>query len=329
MDTILEGIVASNHSDSVKRALISKVLASASCQTTADQVEAVLSLSSRWICNEESLFLQEVGQLAFEAWSLPNEDVLRRYLCQTFLVSVFADEVKNPARVLRFVKECLRIISDTEQACSLLQKQSISLARDYPDISVMAELSSLLLDYPSCMPDGSYVVGLVQYMIRNLSKLKMPVSESDHKKCLSDVTLISKAVNSIWQRNFQAIAPSLVCLFEVISKPQDDATSPPSPALGSLVQHIPGNVIDIVIKKVTTDPNVTDGQLTAALNRIVEWLSWPGVRNVDEWAISFFKHLAAVKKFSILIHVSIATVETVSFLPQIHQRFELPCSFSD
>ncbi|KAJ8028115.1 Ubiquitin carboxyl-terminal hydrolase 38 [Holothuria leucospilota] len=312
MDKILEGIVTSEHPEGVKRALISKILNSASQQTQKGQIEGVLQLSSRWICNEDSIFLQEVGQQVFEAWAVHHRDVLEDFLCQNFLVSVFVTEVNNPARVLRFVKECLRIISDTSQACSLLQKQSISLSRDYPDIAVLAELSSLLLDFPSCMPEGNYSFALIQYIIRHLSKLRTPVTENEQRKCLLDVTLISKAVNSIWHRNVQAIPPSLTCLFEVISQVSvEDAALAPSPALGSLVQFIPENVIELVIKKVTSNPAVSDEQLKTALTRIVDWLSWPGVRNVDQWAISFLKSLASVQKFSILIHVTIATVELV------------------
>lgn len=48
-----------------------------------------------------------------------------------------------------------------------------------------------------------------------------------------------------------------------------------------------------------------------ALTRMIDWVSWPLGKNIDKWIIALLKGLAAVKKFSILIEVSLAKIEKV------------------
>lgn len=47
------------------------------------------------------------------------------------------------------------------------------------------------------------------------------------------------------------------------------------------------------------------------LTRMIDWVSWPLGKNIDKWIIALLKGLAAVKKFSILIEVSLAKIEKV------------------
>lgn len=50
------------------------------------------------------------------------------------------------------------------------------------------------------------------------------------------------------------------------------------------------------------------------LTRMIDWVSWPLGKNIDKWIIALLKGLAAVKKFSILIEVSLAKIEKVGGL---------------
>lgn len=47
---------------------------------------------------------------------------------------------------------------------------------------------------------------------------------------------------------------------------------------------------------------------------MIDWVSWPLGKNVDKWIIALLKSLAAVKKFSVLIEVSLSKIERVSLL---------------
>ncbi|XP_062429910.1 ubiquitin carboxyl-terminal hydrolase 38 isoform X1 [Rhea pennata] len=85
----------------------------------------------------------------------------------------------------------------------------------------------------------------------------------------------------------------------------------PSVALASLVQHIPLQMITVLIRSLTTDPNVKDASMTQALCRMIDWLSWPLAQHVETWVIALLKGLAAVQKFTILIDVTLLKIELV------------------
>ncbi|KAI5945186.1 ubiquitin carboxyl-terminal hydrolase 38 isoform X2 [Manis javanica] len=89
------------------------------------------------------------------------------------------------------------------------------------------------------------------------------------------------------------------------------ASFEPSVALASLVQHIPLQMITVLIRSLTTDPNVKDASMTQALCRMIDWLSWPLAQHVDTWVIALLKGLAAVQKFTILIDVTLLKIELV------------------
>ncbi|XP_004708910.2 ubiquitin carboxyl-terminal hydrolase 35 [Echinops telfairi] len=86
---------------------------------------------------------------------------------------------------------------------------------------------------------------------------------------------------------------------------------PPSSALASVVQHLPLELMDGVIRNLSNDDSVTDSQMLTAISRMIDWVSWPLGKNIDKWIIALLKGLAAVKKFSILIEVSLAKIEKV------------------
>lgn len=90
-----------------------------------------------------------------------------------------------------------------------------------------------------------------------------------------------------------------------------DPSFDPSIALASLVQHIPVQMITVLIKSLTTDHNVKDANMTKALCRMIDWLSWPLAQHVDTWIIALLKGLAAVQKFTILIDVTLLKIELV------------------
>ncbi|XP_072466836.1 ubiquitin carboxyl-terminal hydrolase 35 isoform X2 [Notamacropus eugenii] len=69
--------------------------------------------------------------------------------------------------------------------------------------------------------------------------------------------------------------------------------------------------MDGVIRNLTNDDSITDAQMMTAISRMIDWVSWPLGKNIDKWIITLLKGLAAVKKFSILIEVSLSKIEKV------------------
>ncbi|KFV15362.1 Ubiquitin carboxyl-terminal hydrolase 38, partial [Pterocles gutturalis] len=164
---------------------------------------------------------------------------------------------------------------------------------------------------PQCLPRGRKLsLAFCQQLVRSIAHFQSQGSrEAELRLYVSQVTQVSGLLRSVWKAEPDTLLPSLQELFAVISA--DDTSCEPSVALASLVQHIPLQMITVLIRSLTTDPNVKDASMTQALCRMIDWLSWPLAQHVETWVIALLKGLAAVQKFTILIDVTLLKIELV------------------
>ena len=312
MDKILLGVAASTHPIGVKKALVTKLITSASKPLPEEQVMSILDLSSRWIIEAEDDFQQEMGNQVFTAWAKYNQTIMEQFFTHHFLIGVIGGDVAHPQETISFIHRCLKMLHNKESACKIVQTLTITLARESENTSSLAELSKLLMAFPDCLPKGNFVKTLCITVIQSMSKTKMPNTEEEVKRSLDDVTQIGSLLQNTWRENLSAIIPSLTAVFQLISGVTDgDEATTPSVALGALVQHVPVEMVAAVTESVAKDRSIPDAHMTAALTRMIDWLSWPGVRNIDRWIVGFLQNLAKAQKFTILINVTLATVEKV------------------
>ncbi|XP_016051878.1 PREDICTED: ubiquitin carboxyl-terminal hydrolase 35 [Miniopterus natalensis] len=146
-------------------------------------------------------------------------------------------------------------------------------------------------------------------LVRCLGRFRCPAEgEEGAVEFLEQAQQVSGLLAQLWRAQPAAILPCLKELFAVISGTEEE---PPSSALASVVQHLPLELMDGVIRNLSNDDSVTDSQMLTAISRMIDWVSWPLGKNIDKWIIALLKGLAAVKKFSILIEVSLAKIEKV------------------
>ncbi|KFM02392.1 Ubiquitin carboxyl-terminal hydrolase 38, partial [Aptenodytes forsteri] len=162
-----------------------------------------------------------------------------------------------------------------------------------------------------CLPRGRKLsLAFCQQLVRSIAHFQSQGSrEAELRLYVSQVTQVSGLLRSVWKAEPDTLLPSLQELFAVISAA--DTSFEPSVALASLVQHIPLQMITVLIRSLTTDPNVKDASMTQALCRMIDWLSWPLAQHVETWVIALLKGLAAVQKFTILIDVTLLKIELV------------------
>ncbi|XP_010156598.1 PREDICTED: ubiquitin carboxyl-terminal hydrolase 38, partial [Eurypyga helias] len=147
-------------------------------------------------------------------------------------------------------------------------------------------------------------------LVRSIAHFQSQGSrEAELRLYVSQVTQVSGLLRSVWKAEPDTLLPAGAELFAVI--PAADTSFEPSVALASLVQHIPLQMITVLIRSLTTDPNVKDASMTQALCRMIDWLSWPLAQHVETWVIALLKGLAAVQKFTILIDVTLLKIELV------------------
>ncbi|ETE68020.1 Ubiquitin carboxyl-terminal hydrolase 38, partial [Ophiophagus hannah] len=196
---------------------------------------------------------------------------------------------------------------------ALLQREALRLVSERPPAPLCARLCQLLSDFPQCLPRGrKLALAFCQQLVRSIAHFQtQSTREAALRLYVSQVTQVSNLLRGIWKAEPDTLLPSLQELFAIISSTD---TSEPSVALASLVQHIPLQMITVLIGSLTTDPNVKDASMTQALCRMIDWLSWPLAQHVETWVIALLKGLAAVQKFTILIDVTLLKIELVSSL---------------
>uniref|UniRef100_A0A8C2VY70 Ubiquitin carboxyl-terminal hydrolase n=1 Tax=Chinchilla lanigera TaxID=34839 RepID=A0A8C2VY70_CHILA len=218
--------------------------------------------------------------------------------------------------LVRRVLEAARQPLEREQCLALLALGARlyvggadELPRRRPGPAACAQVARLLARHPRCVPDGPHRLLFCQQLVRCLGRFRCPSEgEEGAVEFLEQAQQVSGLLAQLWRTQPAAILPCLKELFAVISCTEEE---PPSSALASVVQHLPLELMDGVVRNLSNDDSVTDSQMLTAISRMIDWVSWPLGKNIDKWIIALLKGLAAVKKFSILIEVSLAKIEKV------------------
>ncbi|XP_029948960.1 ubiquitin carboxyl-terminal hydrolase 38-like isoform X1 [Salarias fasciatus] len=317
MDKILEGLVSSNHSIPVKRAIVKKVVEAAEKEVTEEQCRALFTLTTRLILLGEDAFQKQTGSQVLEAYARYHRPEFEHFFTKDFVLSLLQQgygqlDRKDPA-VIDYIHCCLRLLISCPSVLEIfavIQVEVLRMVCERPESSLCARLSTLLSDFVQCIPREKSGVLFCQQLVRTISYFHCFASqERELREYVGQVTKVSTLLQNIWKADPATLLPSLQEVFAIISS--TDPAFDPSIALASLVQHIPVQMITVLIKSLTTDQNVKDASMTKALCRMIDWLSWPLAQHVDTWVIALLKGLAAVQKFTILIDVTLLKIELV------------------
>uniref|UniRef100_W5KEB2 Ubiquitin specific peptidase 38 n=1 Tax=Astyanax mexicanus TaxID=7994 RepID=W5KEB2_ASTMX len=317
MDKILEALVSSSHPLPIKRAIVKKVVEAAEKEVTQEQCQALYQLSTRLILQGEDAFQRQVGQQVQEAYARFHRDEFARFLSKEFVLGLLQQgygtlDRRDPA-ILDFLHGSLRLLLSCPavlELAPLLQTEVLRMVCERPEATLCAKLATLLNDFSQCMPRDKTAVLFCQQLVRTFAHFQCPAGqEAELRLYVTQVNSVATLLQGIWKAEPATLLPSLQEVFAIISS--TDPSFDPSIALASLVQHIPLQMITVLIKSLTTDQNVKDASMTQALSRMIDWLSWPLANHVDTWVIALLKGLAAVQKFTILIDVTLLKIELV------------------
>ncbi|XP_059778523.1 ubiquitin carboxyl-terminal hydrolase 38 isoform X2 [Balaenoptera ricei] len=317
MDKILEGLVTSSHPLPLKRVIVRKVVESAEHWLDEAQCEAMFDLTTRLILEGQDLFQRQVGHQVLEAYARYHRPEFESFFNKTFVLGLLQQGYHSLDRkdvaILDYIHNGLKLIMSCPSVLdlfSLLQVEVLRMVCERPEPQLCARLSDLLADFVQCIPKGKLSITFCQQLVRTIGHFQcVSTQEKELREYVSQVTKVSNLLQNIWKAEPSTLLPSLQEVFASISS--TDASFEPSVALASLVQHIPLQMITVLIRSLTTDPNVKDASMTQALCRMIDWLSWPLAQHVDTWVIALLKGLAAVQKFTILIDVTLLKIELV------------------
>ncbi|KAM4749722.1 ubiquitin carboxyl-terminal hydrolase 38 [Anableps anableps] len=317
MDKILEGLISSDHSVPVKRAIVKKVVEAAENDVTEEQCRALFTLTTRLILLGDDAFQKQIGLQVLEAYARYHRPEFELFFSKDFVLSLlqqgYGELEHRDAAIIDYIHCCLRLLISCPsvlETFSVIQVEVLRMVCERPEPALCARLSTLLSDFMQCIPREKSAVLFCQQLVRTISCFQCFASEErELREYVGQVTKVSTLLQNIWKAEPATLLPSLQEVFAIISS--TDPSFDPSIALASLVQHIPVQMITVLIKSLTTDQNVRDASMTKALSRMIDWLSWPLAQHVDTWVIALLKGLAAVQKFTILIDVTLLKIELV------------------
>ncbi|XP_051560350.1 ubiquitin carboxyl-terminal hydrolase 38-like isoform X1 [Myxocyprinus asiaticus] len=317
MDKILEALVSSSHPVTVKRAIVKKVMEAAEKEVTDEQCQALYHLTTRLILLGEDAFQRQVGLQVQEAYARYHRDEFARFFSKEYVFGLLQQgygslDRRDPV-ILDFLHGSLRLLISCPAVLDLapqLQTEVLRIICERPEPAICAKLAIILTDFPQCVPREKAGVLFCHQLVRTFAYFHCPATEErELREYVTQVSRVSALLQGIWKSEPTMLLPSLQEVFAIISS--TDPSFEPSIALASLVQHIPLQMITVLIKSLTTDQNVKDASMTQALCRMIDWLSWPLANHVDTWVIALLKGLAAVQKFTILIDVTLLKIEQV------------------
>ncbi|XP_015259214.1 PREDICTED: ubiquitin carboxyl-terminal hydrolase 38 [Cyprinodon variegatus] len=317
MDKILEGLISSDHSAPVKRAIVKKVVEAAENDVTEEQCRALFTLTTRLILLGDDPFQKQIGLQVLEAYARYHRPEFELFFSKDFVLSLLQQgygELKHgdPA-IVDYIHCCLRLLISCPSVLdtfSVIKVEVLRMVCERPEPALCVRISSLLSDFMQCIPRDKSGILFCQQLVRTISCFQCVASEErELREYVSQVTKVSTLLQNIWKAEPDTLLLSLQEVFAIISS--TDPSFDPSIALASLVQHIPVQMITVLIKSLTTDQNVKDATMTKALCRMIDWLSWPLAQHVDTWVIALLRGLAAVQKFTILIDVTLLKIELV------------------
>uniref|UniRef100_A0A8B9QQY9 Ubiquitin carboxyl-terminal hydrolase n=1 Tax=Anas platyrhynchos TaxID=8839 RepID=A0A8B9QQY9_ANAPL len=313
MDKILEAVVMSSYPNNVKQGLVRRVIEASKQPMDSEQCWSMLELCTKLYLVGDTKYKREIGKEVLEVYGHYHPEEFEEFFNVRFLLSLLQEGYgplgKRSHYVLDYIQLGLQFVLESPSANSIFSLLRIEVLRkvcERPGPKQCAKISKLLSQHPQCIPTGKHQVLFCQQLIRCIGQFQcVSEGEEDIMEFLEHVNKVSGLLQRIWRTQTSAILPSLKELFTIIS------STAPSNALASVVQFVPLELMDGVIRNLTNDDSISDVQMMMAIGRMIDWVSWPLGKNIDKWIIALLKGLAAVKKFSILIEVTLSKIEKV------------------
>ncbi|NWX85022.1 UBP38 hydrolase, partial [Nothoprocta pentlandii] len=317
MDKILEAVVMSSYPNNVKQGLVRRVIEAAKQPMDSEQCWSMLELSTKLFLTGDTKYKREIGKEVLEVYGHYHPEEFEEFFNVRFLLSLLQEGYgplgKRSHYVLDYIQLGLQFVLESPSANSIFNLLKIEVLRkvcERPSPKQCSKISKLLTQHPQCIPMGKHQILFCQQLIRCIGQFQcVSEGEEDIMEFLEQVNKVSGLLQRIWRTQTSAILPSLKELFSIISSTEEQEA--PSNALASVVQFVPLELMDGVIRNLTNDDSITDVQMMTAISRMIDWISWPLGKNIDKWIIALLKGLAAVKKFSILIEVTLSKIEKV------------------
>lgn len=313
MDSILKAVLISDKPEAMKSALVKKIKDSASQPQTSQAILSMFEATASYILEQKSDFIVSNCKDVYLCWAKYNLDSLQEYWTVNYVQCLFDGKFHNGTEVIWLLHQSFKLLQSSKNfdaLCTVVETKAVSFLRDNPGVDMIVPFIHFLSDFKQCIPKADNTATFCIAIIHASTTFQAPETK-DLSAYVKNVTYVGKFLAQIWQKGDRdCVMKCLQAIFKVISIVHENALQP-AHALGAIASNIPTEYIPYVIKTMVTDTSIPDIQITAALTRMIDWLSWPLARNIDHWVIALLNGLASVKKYTILIGITEAKIDQV------------------
>ena len=321
MDKILLGIIQSSHPDGLKKQLLGQVTNAADQPQTPQTITRILEISFDIILEDRNHEETRYCQKVYKVWAKSNRSTFQNFFVTERvdrLLEVTGPKAQNAVWLLHQSLLILRAMGSQNQEAiyHVVESSANTFVRDNRIYQVICPFCEFLLDFRDCIPKKDYTVNFCITLVSAVSVFAAPINGNIRQYITNVTACIGGLLSHIWQHSPKScIYSCLETIFKFISYVDEmDLDTTPSYALAGIVHHVPDDIMVGVVKKTVEDTNIPDKNMSVALARMIDWLSWPLARNIDQWIMSFLRGLASVHKYTILIDITEAKVEWVRSL---------------
>lgn len=175
-------------------------------------------------------------------------------------------------------------------------------------LSVILRCLEKFRDDPHSMPQGPALIQVCEAIVQGLGKLVVPREPSQIASFANDVRKIQEFLSHISSKDEyreQVIHAMLKTLYIQISNPENK----PGAAMSVILDLIDANSISNAINQILNSGH-KDENLQQALLTLCDWLvNWTKTPNLSQCVLIFIQELENLKRFEILINVTLLTIE--------------------
>nr|XP_014340498.1 PREDICTED: ubiquitin carboxyl-terminal hydrolase 35 [Latimeria chalumnae] len=273
MDKILEAVLVSPYSNAVKHGLIRRVLEAAKEPLDRQQCWSMLEVATKLFLLGDTKLKRDTGKEVFEAYAHHHPKEFEEFFSVRFILNLLQEGYgtlgTKSLKIIEYLHLGLQYLlqgSSADEVFSLLQTEVLRMVCERPGPKFCAGLAKLLSQNPQCIPTGKQLTLFCQQLVRSIGQFQcLSEAEDDIMEFLDHVIKVSGLLQKIWRAQTSSILPSLKELFTIISTTGQET---PSNALASVVQFVPVELMDGVIKNLTNDDSISDAQMMTAINSI-------------------------------------------------------------
>ncbi len=301
MEKIFEGMLNSSHPDEVKAMVVEKIAQAANTTKDEDAAIKMFSYCSRVIVESPSPFNVSRAKKVISVWTKEHSSVAVQFVSD----AVEKNFVRPSDNCCLVKSKWLDLVTlmfssitlSTHTSIALVLQKLVKSFLQEENLEISSNLAKTIIQNWDKASVSGQEVAILTKMINLLKGLEfdfkgdtIAVSENVQESLVAKVkqiNLISALFAKVINLENSYMQFALTELFKELSS---DSCSVDL-ALASLLHSIPIELSTVAAEIFAKDKTLKDENVGTVFKKLIEWLSWPGIKNLDIWIVKLLRNM--------------------------------------